>query len=312
MDLGTVIIPVYNYGFCVTETIGSLQEQTHTNWEALIIDDGSSDDTEVIISGLAETDGRIKYYNRCHQGVSAARNFGIDHAAGDYILFLDGDDLISPNKLEQQVAMLARDEWMDICYSDVFYFRNGNKDKLFFSRSGNRRWTIKMNGSGYGVIREFIKKNKFAIHSPITRKRFIIDNSLKFDDLLSHNEDWDFWLRCIFKGAGIGYVASPLAYALVRVHTRSASYRSVKMDLAPITVRERIRDYLGLSSLLTMPEKLELLKVNHIKMRGPLKKMIYYNLHSLASLREIYRTEPAKEFFICFIKALNEKRKDFF
>src|SRR5690606_1357140 len=131
MDLVTVIIPVYNYGFCLSETIGSLQAQTHANWQALIIDDGSSDDTQAVIKGLAETDKRIKYYYRYHQGVSAARNFGVDHAVGDYILFLDGDDLITSNKLAEQVALLKRNESVDICYTDVYYFRNGNKDKLF-------------------------------------------------------------------------------------------------------------------------------------------------------------------------------------
>lgn len=312
MDLVTVIIPVFNYGFCLPETIGSLQAQTHSHWEALVIDDGSSDDTEAVAKRLARDDERIKYHYQSRRGVSAARNFGIDHAAGDYLLFLDGDDLITPNKLAEQVLLLKHCHAADMCYSDVYYFRNDNKDKLFFGKSGNRKWTIKLSGNSYEIIREFIRKNKFTIHSPLVRTGFLKDNGLKFDESLSHNEDWDFWLRCLFYGAIIRYLTNPAAYGLVRVHARSASYRSLKMDLATITVRERIKNYVRSSSSLTTIQKDNLLKLNHKKMRGPLKKMIYYNLHSFANLKDIYRTQPPTEFFICFIKALNEKRKDFF
>jgi len=312
MDLVTVIIPVFNYGFCLSETICSLQQQTHSHWEALIIDDGSNDDTQAVVKRLVQHDRRIKYYYQHRRGVSAARNLGIDHAKGNYVLFLDGDDLITPNKLAEQVSLLKRCSAADICYSDVYYFRNGNKDKLFFGRWGNRKWTIKLSGNSYEIIREFIRKNKFTIHSPIVRAGFLKDSGLRFDELLSHNEDWDFWLRCIFNGANIQYLANPAVYGLVRVHAQSASYRSIKMDLATITVRERIKNYVSSSSLLTNIQKDNLLKLNHKQMRGPLKKMIYYNLHSFANLKDIYRTQPSTEFLICFVKALNEKRKDFF
>ncbi|GGG76657.1 glycosyl transferase [Parapedobacter pyrenivorans] len=312
MDLISVIIPVYNYGFCLKETICSLQGQTHTNWEALIIDDGSSDDTHAVAKMLAETDVRVKYCYQENRGVSSARNLGIEQAIGDYLLFLDGDDLITPNKLAEQAALMRTHETVDICYTDVYYFRNGNPDKLFFGRLGNRKWTIKLNGSGYEIIREFIKKNRFTIHSPVIRTRFLKDSGLKFDETLSYKEDWDFWLRCLFNGANIHYVANPAVYSLVRVHPASVSHQSVKMDKATIIIRECIKHYVYSCNELTNAQKDSLLKVNDVKKRGPLKKMIYYNLHSLANLRELYRAEPTTKFFICFIKALNERRKDFF
>lgn len=312
MGFISVIIPVYNYGFCLEETISSLQGQTHANWEALIIDDGSSDDTSVIAKKLIETDIRIKYYYQDNRGVSAARNLGIEHAVGDYILFLDGDDLITSNKLAAQSALMGKHETVDICYTDVYYFRNENPNKLFFGRLGNRKWTIKLNGTGYEIIREFVKKNRFTIHSPLIRIGFLKDNGLKFDETLSYKEDWDFWLRCVFKGANIHYADNPTVYSLVRVHARSVSHQSVKMDMATIIIRDWIKKYVHSCSGLTNAQKCSLLKVNDTKRRGPLKKMIYYNLHSLANLRKLYRAEPTGDFFICFVKALNEKRKDFF
>lgn len=312
MDLVTVIIPVFNYGFCLPETLGSLQAQTHTRWEALVIDDGSTDDTQTIVKQLARCDSRITYHYQCRRGVSAARNLGIERAAGDYLLFLDGDDLITPNKLAEHVSLLKRCKHVDMCYSDVYYFRNGDTTKLFFSKRGNKRWMTKSSGSGYPLILEFVKKNRFTIHSPLVRKTFLTDKGLQFDESLSHNEDWDFWLKCIFAGADIHYVANLAAFSIVRVHDKSVSYRSMDMDITTIGIRERIKKYVLMCMSLTRQQKVELLKINRNRMRGPLKKMIYYNLHSFSTLREIYRAEPTTKFILCLVKALNEKRKDFF
>lgn len=312
MDLVTVIIPVFNYGFCLPETLGSLQAQTHTRWEALVIDDGSTDDTQTIVKQLARCDSRITYHYQCRRGVSAARNLGIERAAGDYLLFLDGDDLITPNKLAEHVSLLKRCEHVDMCYSDVYYFRNGDTTKLFFSKRGNKRWMTKSSGSGYPFMREFVRKNGFTIHSPLVRKTFLINRKLQFDESLCYNEDWDFWLKCIFEGGNIQYLANPEAYSLVRVHAQSASYRSINMDISTINIRERIKSYIQSCGLMTANEKIDLLKINRYRMRGSLKKMIYHNLHSFNNLHEIYRAEPPTKFFICLVKALNEKRKDFF
>ncbi len=311
MDLVTVIIPVFNYGFCVAETIGSLQAQTYANWEALVIDDGSSDDTREVIGRLALRDERIKYHYQSRRGVSSARNLGIDQAKGDYVLFLDGDDLITPNKLAAHVSLLKSDSGVDMSYSDVYYFRDGNISKLFYGRLGNRKWTIKLNGQGVEIISQFIAKNRFTTHCPIIRTQFLIDNKLRFDESLCYKEDWDFWLRCMFCGANIRHVTNPDVYALVRVHAGSVSQQSLKMDMATIRVRESIEHYIQSAVQLSPMQKTGLLKLNHTRKRAPLKKMIYYNLHSFRNLRDIYRAEPPKEFFICFVKALNEKRKDF-
>src|SRR5690606_25326961 len=129
---------------------------------------------------------------------------------------------------------------------------NGNKEKLFFSKRGNRKWTIKLSGNGYPFIYEFVKKNKFTIHSPIVSRRFLEENDLKFDESLNHNEDWDFWLKCLFKGANIHYLSNSAVYGLVRVHAQSASYRSINMALTAISIRKRIENHVRKSDLLTI------------------------------------------------------------
>jgi GT2 family glycosyltransferase len=100
----SVVIPTYNRAYCLPTALGSLQKQTYTDWEALVIDDGSKDNTEATVKALAEADPRIRYHRRQNGGVSAARNTGLDLAEGAWIGFLDSDDAWEPWKLSAQVA----------------------------------------------------------------------------------------------------------------------------------------------------------------------------------------------------------------
>jgi len=101
--LVTTIIPTYNFGKYVVQAIKSVQNQTVGNLEIIIIDDGSTDDTESRIEEIV--DQRIIKIKIEHSGVSAARNVGLNNARGVYVGFLDADDLWAPNKLEKQIAL---------------------------------------------------------------------------------------------------------------------------------------------------------------------------------------------------------------
>jgi GT2 family glycosyltransferase len=100
----SVVIPTYNRAYCLGVTIGSLQSQTYPHWEALIIDDGSSDGTAELVRSLAAADPRIKYHPQKNAGVSAARNAGLRLADGAWAAFLDSDDAWEPWKLAGQIA----------------------------------------------------------------------------------------------------------------------------------------------------------------------------------------------------------------
>ena len=100
----SVIIPTYNAMTYLPETVESVLRQTYSNFELLIIDDGSSDQTVQWVSQLV--DSRVRLISQENQGASVARNTGIAHAQGEYVAFLDADDLWEPTKLEQQVRCL--------------------------------------------------------------------------------------------------------------------------------------------------------------------------------------------------------------
>jgi GT2 family glycosyltransferase len=106
--LVSVVIPTFNRAYCIQQAINSAREQTHERLEIIVVDDGSIDDTRAMVTDLATTDHRIRYAWQENQGVSAARNHALKLAQGDFIAFLDSDDLWMPWKIELQLACLKR------------------------------------------------------------------------------------------------------------------------------------------------------------------------------------------------------------
>lgn len=101
--LVSVIVPAYNAAFSINRALKSIQIQTLTDWEAIVVDDGSTDETEKIVCQYARQDSRFKLYSQKNMGVSAARNIGLTHSSGKWITFLDSDDLLEPAYLEKLI-----------------------------------------------------------------------------------------------------------------------------------------------------------------------------------------------------------------
>ncbi|MCR1808488.1 glycosyltransferase family 2 protein [Stenotrophomonas geniculata] len=121
-QLVSVVIPLYNTEKYIEETMQSILDQTYKNIEIVIVDDGSKDQSPSIVKNLAEKYlGQVKYVHQKNQGVSVARNTGIENASGEYIAFLDSDDLWHPTKIEKQVESMHKNE-MDACYCGYMNF----------------------------------------------------------------------------------------------------------------------------------------------------------------------------------------------
>src|SRR5262245_46410019 len=116
-ELVSVIIPCFNYGRYLNECIESLVRQSYGKWEAIIVDDGSSDETETVGHALASKDARVRYLRIQNAGVAIARNTGIEASKGTYLLALDADDLLRPAALEKMVKVLLRDKQIGFVYS---------------------------------------------------------------------------------------------------------------------------------------------------------------------------------------------------
>jgi glycosyltransferase involved in cell wall biosynthesis len=115
----TVVIPAYNASRYITACVSSVIEQTFTDWEAIVINDGSKDNTAEIVTGML-SDKRIKLINQKNSGVSAARNAGIKAATGKFIAFLDADDCFIENNLQSKYDVLNNNDTFDFAYSDIW------------------------------------------------------------------------------------------------------------------------------------------------------------------------------------------------
>ncbi|MDT4827494.1 poly-beta-1,6 N-acetyl-D-glucosamine synthase [compost metagenome] len=220
----SVIIPCYNYARFLGSAVNSLRKQIYQDWEAIIVDDGSIDETEAVASRLVLEDSRVRYVHQRNSGTSEAKNAGIRLARGKYLLFLDADDLITPNKLMAHVEHFEGNPHVDISYSRFRYFKDGCEGKLFtrLDLTSSKEWSKVVDGSYEVSFPVFVRGNNMSIHSAMIRKS-LVDKVGFFDVDMHALEDWDYWLRCILRGAYIAFLDDPEAVALTRVHPESAT-----------------------------------------------------------------------------------------
>lgn len=183
----SVIMPVYNGEKYITQAIDSVLSQTYPNWELIIINDGSTDDTAKIIKSKYNQN-KIKYIYQENQGPSIARNRGIDLAQGDYIAFIDADDLYTRDKLEKQLQFLEEHSDYDIVYNDIKVV----DDSLCYIN------TLKSEGV-FANPNDFLANLLFRqiIPSPqsILAKRKCFENGLRYNPKYLHSEDYELTIR---------------------------------------------------------------------------------------------------------------------
>ncbi len=127
MDKVSIIVPVYNVAPYLARTVQAVLEQTYENWELLLVDDGSQDDSSRVMERLQKEDSRVQcFYQACNSGVSAARNRGIEEASGDWICFCDGDDWYEPDFLTKMLQC-AKEEGADYILCDYQVVSDGKK-----------------------------------------------------------------------------------------------------------------------------------------------------------------------------------------
>jgi glycosyltransferase involved in cell wall biosynthesis len=219
----SVIIPAYNYGRFISQAIESVRVQTYANWECIVVDDGSSDNTQQVVAHSVGKDGRFRYVRQENAGLAAARNTGIAHSKGDYVQFLDADDLLESRKLERQIEFLKQHNDVDIVYGDVRYFRTGNPEQLLFSQSGeNAPWVVPLSAKGKDVLLTLLKNNFMVVSSPLLRRSVVTDVGL-FDGGVKGVEDWDYWLRCAIRDKRFHFQDTEDSRTLIRIHPNSMS-----------------------------------------------------------------------------------------
>ena len=255
----SVIIPTHNYGHYISETLESLLEQTEQQWECIIIDDGSSDETREVVNSYVLQDSRFSYIYQDCQGVSAARNVGLAMAKGEYIQFLDADDVLLPRKLEMHKKYLEQHLDIDIVYSNTRYFANNDRTVLSYSFDMNDKEWMPMTNEVNTALCYLLQYNIMPIHAPLSRAN-LLQKVGYFTTATRYCEDWDYWLRCAIHSADIRYLDQPEAISLIRVHQASATNNSIAMATGARLVKERA--YLFIES---NPDKVSSLVLNTMR-----------------------------------------------
>ncbi len=225
----SVIVPCYNYGSLLKDCVDCLIAQTYSNWECIIIDDGSTDNTRQIAESLIQGDSRISYFVQDNSGPTVARNSGLTKAKGEFIQFLDADDLLENMKFEKQLALFQKNSDVDLVYGNVKYFRTENVSQQFdnMSLEGSKPWMKKLSGSGEKLIKAFLSENQMVIQAPLFKKT-LTEKFGKMDESLHYNEDWELWTRFAIGNAKFLFDESAGTNSLVRVHD-SYSKDNLKM-----------------------------------------------------------------------------------
>lgn len=179
----SVIIPVYNAMTYLPETLESVFKQTFSDFEILIINDGSSDNVVEWVSQI--TDSRVKLISQANQGVSAARNTGINNSQGEYIAFLDADDLWKPTKLEKQVNRLEANPTVGLAYTWTAFIDQ-------FSQPVGVSLISHIEGN---VWEKIVVRDMISTGSSTMIRAECFDKVGLFDSDLSIGEDRDMWTR---------------------------------------------------------------------------------------------------------------------
>lgn len=220
----SVIIPAYNAERTILETIASVQQQIFSNFELIVINDGSTDRTLELLNSVEEP--RLKIFSYTNGGLPVARNRGISHAIGEFITFLDADDLWTPDKLELQLIALQQHPEAGVAYSWTRYM----DEKGEFFHTSN---TVLFEGDVYAnlLMGNFLESGS----NPLIRKQ-AIESVGEFDPTLASCEDWEYWLRL---AASWHFIVVPKQQILYRQTSGAMSSKIEVMEKYHLIVLER-------------------------------------------------------------------------
>jgi glycosyltransferase involved in cell wall biosynthesis len=211
MSLVSIIIPTYNRGHLISETLDSILAQSYTNWECIIVDDRSSDNTDEIILQYINKDNRFKYFKRPkekHKGANVCRNIGLNNFEGDYVVFFDSDDLMTSDHLEIKIESIKESQ-CDYVITRTQYFNQDNFqiDKYY---QGYKSYKI----TPFNYITQ--KINWLTLDVCLKRD---IALSINFNEQLQSGQEYNYYSKLVHKSVNTVFIDKVLS--LRRAHDDS-------------------------------------------------------------------------------------------
>jgi teichuronic acid biosynthesis glycosyltransferase TuaG len=241
-DLVSIIMPAYNAEKYIAASIESVLAQTYSDWELIVVDDGSTDSTATVVQEFATSDPRVRYIFQENGRLGKARNTGISNSTGRLIAFLDSDDLWLPTKLEVQTRAMAENN-ADVVYSKSYVFSDENIDdetQTLTSSAGKF--------SGPDFFDSLIRYPQIPVLT-VLFKRSALDRVGLFEEGKAYHgcEDYDLWLR--LARAGLVFYGMPDVLARYRRHGTAMTAMRSNMFKLTLSIVRRYIDQSGLSEL---------------------------------------------------------------
>jgi glycosyltransferase involved in cell wall biosynthesis len=223
----SVIIPCYNAERWIGEAIQSCLKQTYQPNEVIVVDDGSTDQSRKVVSVAVRNDAAVRLIESSHQGACAARNQGLAAAGGEYVQFLDADDLMSPRKLELQIAAAAQSREAVPC------------GPWLWLQQTNGHWTTEqprqhMSCSG-DFVRHWLEGYFLAVHCFLWPRAAVVALG-GWDESLSNNQDGDLYIRALLNRVQFCFVPESMVY-----YRRGHSDNSVNSQRTSASLKSRVR-----------------------------------------------------------------------
>lgn len=221
--LVSIIIPTYNRAHLIGETLDSVLAQTYTNWECIVVDDGSTDDTTIVLNNYCNHDQRFQYHQRPlnkPKGANACRNYGLQLAKGQYVVFFDSDDLMTPNHLEVKLKAIKQHDCQYVI-AKTAYFNHPINNNILENQYKNNHQRI----SAY----------KFATHKMIWQTPDVLLNlelakSIQFNEALQSGQEYNYFSKLCLASVDAIFIDEVLT--LRRYHPQSirANLRSNRLQ----------------------------------------------------------------------------------
>lgn len=210
-------MPAYNAELYIQEAVNSVINQTYNNWELIIIDDGSTDNTAAVITTHFSNDNRIKYYYQENSKQAKARNNGISKAVGDILAFLDADDLWLPQKLEYSLSLFDLDKY-DLLFTESYF----SSDDYIDLQLDNYQKLGVLFGDYHGneALQKFIEQNRIPILTVLVKKDKVVSVG-GFDESCVPAEDYDLWIRLLINGSS--FIAIDKVLSIYRLQNNSST-----------------------------------------------------------------------------------------
>lgn len=267
----SIIIPTFNRQELIQQTLESVVSQVYTDWECIVVDDGSTDDSTLVVSKFVEKDTRFKLFVRPNsriKGASTCRNIGLENASGDFIQFLDSDDLISTNKISEQIKLLKNSSENVIATCKWGRFKEDsshskiNESLMSYGDFDNMLTFLDQLGYSKG----YFPPNAYLIKTDIIKKVGL------WNENITINDDGEFMMRVIANTDKIYFAPNAIAY-----------YRDTENgNLSSFNDKQRVNDAINSWKLVE----------SYLKIRFKKKSILYVELMKGALFINVKNSYP--------------------